>query len=419
MDGRRIATLHRRGRAQPLRLCYRDDLPAGATSLSVAMPTAASRHQGPQVRYWLAGLLPDREEVLAAWRRTFKVTSVEEYALLHHVGVDVAGAAQFCLPEMAETLNVAGELRPLTHEQVGRRLTELSAGSGDWGVQPGAGQFSLAGTQAKLALRRSGEKWFLPTGAQATTHILKPAIPDLPEQDLNEHLTMLTAARIGLPVPPTRVMTFAGQRALVVQRYDRLVHDDQVYRIHQEDLGQALGRRPSDKYEASGGPGLVTLVGLLRRVVSAEAVNRDVATLLDAAAFNWLIGGTDAHARNYSLLLAGNRVRFAPLYDLNSFLPYNSRAYVNLSMSVGGSPHFRSSDITADDWRWLARRAQVDPDDLLHRITEMATDLPDAAADAVAIGEIDDATATTRAFGTRFIDALATHAARCAEQLKR
>ena len=42
----------------------------------------------------------------------------------------------------------------------------------------------------------------------------------------------------------------------------------------------------------------------------------------DALIWNWLIAGTDAHAKNYSLLLAEDQVRLAPLYDVASALPY-------------------------------------------------------------------------------------------------
>ena len=412
MHGQQIATLYREGRVKPLRLQYRDDLPENTTPLSVALPIEGQTHTGPQIRYWLAGLLPDREEVLAAWRRSFQVTSLEEFALLPHVGNDVAGAVQFCRPDQIDTLTRGGELIELTEEQVGRRLDELGDRTSGWGVAVDSGQFSLAGTQAKVALHFTGQKWFLPTGTHATTHIVKPAITGLPDQDLNEHLTMRTAANLGLAAAPTRIMTFAGRRALVVQRYDRLIRDDgQVQRIHQEDLVQALGRRPSDKYEIDGGPGLTTLVGLVRQVTPAQTRTHDVIALLEAAAFNWLIGGTDAHAKNYSLLLAGNQVRLAPLYDLNSFLPYNSRPHVNLSMSVGRHGRFRTSDITADDWRWVALRAGVDPDGLLHRITLMAQFLPDAAANAAAGDGIDEPTNETRAFSSRFVNALTDHAA--------
>jgi hypothetical protein len=43
-----------------------------------------------------------------------------------------------------------------------------------------------------------------------------------------------------------------------------------------------------------------------------------------ALAFNWLIASTDAHAKNYGLLLAGRQIRLAPLYDIASILPYDS-----------------------------------------------------------------------------------------------
>ena len=46
----------------------------------------------------------------------------------------------------------------------------------------------------------------------------------------------------------------------------------------------------------------------------------------DALAWNWIIGGTDAHAKNYSLLLSGSDVRLAPLYDIASALPYVTAA---------------------------------------------------------------------------------------------
>jgi serine/threonine-protein kinase HipA len=49
----------------------------------------------------------------------------------------------------------------------------------------------------------------------------------------------------------------------------------------------------------------------------------DVERFLKANIFNWLIGGTDAHAKNYSLLIgSGDEVRLAPLYDFSSQLPY-------------------------------------------------------------------------------------------------
>lgn len=420
MHGTVVGTLHRRDRRRPLLLQYRDTLAPSATPLSVSMPTVVQRHQDARVRHWIAGLLPDRSEILAAWRRTFGVTSLEEYALLPHIGLDVAGAVQFCHPDRLAAARDDGALVPLTDADLGRLLTDLTDTATGWGVQPHTGQFSLAGAQAKVALRRTADGWARASGSHPTTHILKPAIAGMADQDLGEHLTMRTARNLGLPVPGTQIRTFQGVRALIVQRYDRRTVDGRVHRVHQEDLVQALGRPPSDKYEASGGPGIVDLVNLLRRVVSPrEQIDNDIFRFLDAAAFNYLTGGTDAHAKNFSLLLAGPQVRLAPLYDLNSFLPYNnSRTHVELAMSIGPSRHMRSTDITAEDWRWLARRVQIDPDRLVARVVAIAEALPDAARSAAKALDVDDSTAGTEAFGHRFVDAVAGHVHRCAARLQ-
>jgi serine/threonine-protein kinase HipA len=60
---------------------------------------------------------------------------------------------------------------------------------------------------------------------------------------------------------------------------------------------------------------------LIRERTSAPAV--DLLAFLDALLFNLLIGNTDAHGKNYSLLIEedGGR-RLAPLYDLLSARPY-------------------------------------------------------------------------------------------------
>jgi serine/threonine-protein kinase HipA len=236
---------------------------------------------------------------------------------------------------------------------------------------------------------------------------------------------MRTAALLGLAVARTEVRTFGGRRALVVQRFDRLVDDASVRRIHQEDLVQALGRSPAQKYQAGGGPGPVELLALLRRTVTPAARAQDVDAFLDAVAVNWLLGCTDAHARNISLLLAGDQVRLAPLYDLNSFLPYADAPErgVTMSMAIGAFARYRSLEVEARDWRWLARRAQVDEDRLLERVRGLADAVPDAAAraalDAEHGGAVEMPARPLRAFARRYVRAVTAHAAACRERLGR
>jgi len=76
---------------------------------------------------------------------------------------------------------------------------------------------------------------------------------------------------------------------------------------------------PHRKYQEDGSPFIAQIIGLLRQIQAPES---DVDRFLQANIFNWLIGRTDAHAKNYSLLIgAGDQVRLAPLYDLSSQIP--------------------------------------------------------------------------------------------------
>ncbi len=57
-----------------------------------------------------------------------------------------------------------------------------------------------------------------------------------------------------------------------------------------------------------------------------------------------MIGGTDAHAKNYSLLIgAGGRTRLAPLYGVASILAYEKYDVqkVKLLMRIGGEYRLR------------------------------------------------------------------------------
>jgi serine/threonine-protein kinase HipA len=91
---------------------------------------------------------------------------------------------------------------------------------------------------------------------------------------------------------------------------------------------------PGRKYQDDGGPTIAQVVSLIRRVSSNP--EEDIDRFLKANVFNWLIGGTDAHAKNYSLLIgSGSTVRLAPLYDLSSQLPYPDLIGQRLAMQVG------------------------------------------------------------------------------------
>jgi serine/threonine-protein kinase HipA len=113
--------------------------------------------------------------------------------------------------------------------------------------------------------------------------------------------------------------------------------------VSQEDVCQALAINPARKYQNEGGPGIAEIVDLLR--IYSGRPDEDVETFVDSIIYNWLIVGTDAHAKNYALLIgAGGNVRLAPLYDLASALPYSQidLKRAKMSMKIGSEYKFQN-----------------------------------------------------------------------------
>lgn len=139
-----------------------------------------------------------------------------------------------------------GHVTWLSEEEVAERLSDLRQDPTAWLGRSFAGQFSLAGAQAKTALLLSDGRWGVPSGATPTTHILKPAVAGFDDHDLNEHLCLDAARRAGLLAARTRIARFGDETAVVVTRYDRqAAPDGRVLRVHQEDLCRRWDSRPA------------------------------------------------------------------------------------------------------------------------------------------------------------------------------
>lgn len=200
----------------------------------------------------------------------------------------------------------------------------------------------------------------------------------------------------------------------MVERYDRARGGNRWLRIHQEDMCQALGLHPTRKYESDGGTEVRRIVELLREQSSSPG--EDVQSFLDAIAFNWLIAGTYAHAKNYSLLLGQNgAVRLAPLYGLASILPYPAAdtSKVKLAMKIGGE--YRLRNIGLRHWKKLAAELRLDEVKLIARIRTMAQALPDQV---ITIQEQVEGQSLSHVTITRLCKRLKARVAACQRLLK-
>lgn len=386
---------------------YRD-LPA-ATPLSMSMPVAVATHPDRAITPWLFGLLPDNDAVVARWARQFRVGASPFSLLGTPIGLDCAGAVRFTKPNEVDALLARrGSVAWLSENDVAERLRDLKRDTTSWLGRRFTGQFSLAGAQAKTALLFQDGRWGVPSGALATSHILKPAVAGFDDHDLNEHLCLDAAGRAGLVVARTRVARFGEESAIVVERYDRQNVEGRLQRIHQEDMCQALSVPPQRKYQSDGGPGPAEIVSLFRRSMPATAATDATTRFLDALIWNWLVAGTDAHAKNYALLLAADEGRLAPLYDIASALPYRvPERDLRLAMKLGSD--YRVAP-RRNPWPEVATELDLDVGGTIDRVRTLAHTVADAFADAA---RAPDVVALGRPLPSRLVDLVAARAARC------
>ena len=349
--------------------------------LSLSMPLTAGEHPHDVIESFLWGLLPDNDGVLRRWGTRFQVSSKNAFALLSHVGEDCAGGIQFVRSEKLENWTAnppIGKVDWLNSEEVNERMALILRDHAATRSGSDSGQFSLAGAQPKIALFREAERgrWGIPSGSIPTTHILKPATGAFDGLAENEHFCLRLAKECGFSTASSTVEYFGESPVIVVERYDRLSRDGGVVRIHQEDFCQALGRAPQQKYQNEGGPSASEILTLIRQYSSNHA--EDEQRFIDALILGWLIGATDAHAKNFSVLIAaGAQVRLAPLYDISSVLPYPKQVDLrraNLAMKIGGT--YRLREIGRRNWEKFATENKISPKTLHDRIGHLMDVMP-------------------------------------------
>lgn len=361
----------------------------GTTPLSTRFPLTAARTKGAGLHRWLEGLLPDDDQLLGKRLSEHGLHYYHRVKLLGtRMGEDCAGAVQFSSPERTAAL-LAGEggMEPISDDEVFDWLAKLRD---DPAYRPdpyrAIGGFSLGGVQPKLALRKAGSGWAVPWGAEPSSHIIKVTRNDsYPHESLLEHIALATASRMGLAAAGSEVVVRSDVEAIVVRRFDRLHTDDGLVRVHQEDLCQSLGYPPRLKYQHMGGPTPAEIASKLSDVDSPGSIQM-VESFRDMLAFQWLIVGNDAHAKNYGLLLSGGRSLLAPLYDACSWIPYRQQGQeisdLSIAMTIGANYEVGKTD-QPSAMLDLAEGLRLPALAVAERFQELASLMPDALEAAV------------------------------------
>ena len=354
----------------------------GAFPISVTMPLTADLYGPETVHPWIANLLPEERQLMTL-AKIMGVDRNDTIAILREIGGDTAGALSFGEPSLREKWNYI----PLQDfYKIDRQDDALLRHFEDLKERPflvgeDGVRLSLAGGQQKAALTvlgpdgnprlglpRAGDLLALPRDGAPSTVIIKPDNPRLPGIVENEAYCLGLAAAIGISAAEVSILKAGPRNALSVARYDRDLRDHGgIRRLHQEDFAQANRVFPTFKYELGTfpGPSLQTLLA-----TGANLPSRDALRLLDQIIFNIVVANTDAHAKNYSLLLSGPR-SLAPLYDVSSVLPWrDQKINQNFAQKLAGKKR-RPGDIKGRHWDLIAESAGYNPRETRKRVEEI------------------------------------------------
>ena len=314
-----------------------------AHPVSVSLPLQQESFSPQQTRNYFEGLLPEGflKMTLAQNMRTDENNYI---AILKGLGKECLGAVTI-LPEGEE--EELPRYEGLSLQQI-RELAEEGAGKSVQLVTKA--HLSLAGASGKVGLYYNPDemKWYLPMGKAPSTHIVKQSHVRLDSIVTNERLSLLTAQLAGIETPESHIInTGSGAEKEILfatKRYDRLLDPETdmlisglpvPMRLHQEDFGQAMGIAPSRKYESVGEEYMQQMFAIIR-AHSANPVE-DQIKLWKIIVFDYLIGNTDNHIKNYSLVYGPDlrKIRLAPAYDVISTVIYESSTR-EMAFNIGG-----------------------------------------------------------------------------------
>lgn len=399
-----------------------------AFPLSPALPfqPSAAGHAVGAVKRFVENLLPEGR-ALDITATTYRVSKSNIYALISALGTETTGAFRFWRSGEVPPVVAAKPPREVTREELDQRIAERD--QIPMAVWDGKVRMSIAGVQDKLMIYLDhppgdGGRLFLVEPPLASTHILKPdpARRVTPHLVVNEHFCMSLARRMKLPVAEVGIYR-TPRPVLVVRRFDRVVapgvgagaNEPTVQRLHIIDACQASDLPESHKYERNLGSGEharniregVSFEMLFERV--EQTVNKAVArmTLLRWALFQFLIGNSDAHGKNFSFFVRREGLDPAPWYDLVSIAQYPGIDH-ELAMAWGDA--FALDEVGAFQLADFAQRCGIDRN-LLKREAARLGKLAIEHAPAQALAD-DYVTDSERAFAGRLRDFVVRQASR-------
>lgn len=327
--------------------------------ISISLPLQKQAFSAEKTRSFFESLLPEgfSRKAVAAWA---KAEEDDYISLLKELGRECIGAIQIAENDQM----TGGGYRLLTDNELVSLAREGATKSTEVLMET---HLSLAGASGKVGLYydENNKKWYQPYGIAASTHIVKQSHVRFDHLVLNERLCMITASKLGIEVPDNFIVNLSQKNdedvLYATKRYDRMttektqvsgtssdgiisektvaagisnVISEFPLRLHQEDFAQALGIPASEKYETEERHYLKRIFDLIYDYSSNPL--EDGLKLWDRIVFNFLIGNTDAHIKNFALIYGADlkSVRLAPAYDIVCTRIYGNKN--DLSIMIDG-----------------------------------------------------------------------------------
>lgn len=424
----RVATIEYDARDDRWALSYAPSWVSDAQSYplspALALEKSAADYASASIKRFIEHLLPEGRALDVAVTYNGLAKS-NVFGLIWALGAETAGALRFTADTEAPQLQGEPILREIPLQELDQRIIDRE--QLPLTVWDGKVRMSVAGLQDKLLVYldrppQEGGRLFLVDGQRlASTHILKPDTgnPQTPHLAVNEHFCMSLARRMKLPVAEVGLLR-TPRPVLVVRRFDREVENVggqlRVHRQHIIDACQACDLPVAYKYERNLGSAEAVRhirdgVSFERLFGCADLTANKAATrlvMLRWALFQFLIGNSDAHGKNFSFFVRpGGLLEPTPWYDLVSVLQYDG---FDTELAMAWGDVFSHGEVSAFALADFAARCGVDRKLMrreAQRLAKLAT--AEAAAQAEAIDYKGDA---ERAFVQGIADFVAHQAQR-------
>ena len=324
----------------------------GGSAISVSLPVSTESFSPQQTRCFFEGLLPEgfTRRSVAGYLR---VDEGDYLSILAGLGRECIGAIR--ITDGEEPAEQAA-YHLLNVEQVRALAREGASKSAEIVTRS---HLSLTGASGKVGLMYFNGNWYQPIYDAPSSHIVKQSHIRLDSIVLNEHLALTAAGILGLDAAESFVVNIGDgaddEVLLASRRFDRLESEAaeivdgirRPYRLHQEDFAQAMGISSANKYEQPGEHYLADMFDIIRRY-SVDPLE-DSLKLWRLTVFDFLVGNTDNHIKNNSLLYLPSlrAMRLAPAYDIVSTCIYPESTR-DMAYNIGGK--YSLDDIRRSDF---------------------------------------------------------------------